>query len=353
MPEKEKGRIVAAFSIPYSYFIKPEKFNCIRLKKNSRADCSFPLHVSLISIVCSEGPVSAFRFHLLFAGALVAASAHAQASYTSMPLDGGFGALDTSAPSIPAEQIIQQFTAKESVSRAALDNYTWERSVKVQTIDDDNKVDGQYFQVTDISYDSTGRRTEHVVEAPPNSLERVMMSPADFSDIEERLPFVLTKEDAPQYNITYVGKQKIDEVQTYAFDIRPKSIEKGKRYFEGRIWVDQQDMQIVVTNGKNVPDDLRKGHEDLSMPFMTYRQQIDGKYWFPVYTHGDGVLHFSAGNGYLSQDVHMRETVKYTNYKQYRSTVRVLFEGQDISNGAPAQNGQQPPAQQPESKPQH
>lgn len=296
------------------------------------------------------------RFRLLAVAAVLAASAHAQVSYTSMPLDSGFGPLDTSAPKIPAAQIIQEFTAKESVYRAALDNYTYERSVKVDTIDDDGKVDGQYYQVTDISFDPDGRRIEHVIEAPPTTLERVMMSPADFSDIEERLPFVLTTEDAAQYNITYVGKQKIDEVETYVFDVTPKVIEKRMRYFQGRIWVDQQDLQIVVTNGKNVPDDLRKGHEDLSLPFITYRQQIDGKYWFPVYTHGDGVLHFSAGDGYLSQDVHMRETVKYTNYKQYRSTVRVLFQGHDISNGQqPASNGQPPAGQgapQQQGKPQ-
>jgi hypothetical protein len=290
------------------------------------------------------------RFRLLLAAALIAASAHAQVSYTSMPLDSGFGPLDTSAPQIPAQQIIKEFTAKESIFRAALDNYTYERGVKVDTIDDDGKVDGQYYQVTDISFDPDGHRVEHVVDAPVNTLERVMMSPADFSDIEERLPFVLTTEDAAQYNITYVGKQKIDEVDTYVFDVAPKVIEKRKRYFEGRIWVDQRDLQIVVTNGKNVPDDLRKGHEDLSLPFITYRQQIDGKYWFPVYTHGDGVLHFTGGNGYLSQDVHMRETVKYTNYKQYHSTIRVLFQGQDISNGT----GQQPAPQQtpPPAKPQ-
>jgi hypothetical protein len=261
-----------------------------------------------------------------------------------MPLDAGFGPLDTSAPKIPAAQIVQEFTAKESVFRAALDNYTYERSVKVDTIDDDSKVDGQYFQVSDISFDPNGRRSEHVVEAPVNTLERVMMSPADFSDIEERLPFVLTTQDAAQYDITYVGKQKIDEVDTYVFNVKPKTIEKGKRYFEGRIWVDEQELQIVVTNGKNVPDDLRKGHEDLSMPFTTYRQQIDGKYWFPVYTHGDGVLHFSAGSGYLSQDVHMRETVKYTNYKQYRSTIRVLFQGQDIGKGQQPAQPAPPPA---------
>jgi len=288
-----------------------------------------------------------FRFRVLIAAAvlaLVAASAHAQVSFTSVPLDAGFGPLDTSAPPIPVPQLIKEFTAKETVFRNALNNYTYTRSVKVQTINDDNKVDGQYFQVTDIMFDPNGHRVEHVVDAPVSTLERVTMSPADFSDIEDRLPFVLTTEDAEQYNISYVGKQKIDQVETYVFDVEPKVIEKNHRYFKGRIWVDQKDHQIVVTDGKNVPDDLRKGHEDLSLPFITYRQQIDGKYWFPVYTHEDGVLHFTGGDGYMSQDVHLRETLKYTNYKQYRSTVRVLFQGQDISNGKPGQQQAPPPA---------
>ncbi|HEX3471595.1 MAG TPA: hypothetical protein VHT28_10455 [Silvibacterium sp.] len=282
---------------------------------------------------------------------VLALSAQAQVSYTSMPLDQGFGALDTSAPVVPAQQIIDQFTAKESVFRQAMANYTYERSVKVETVDDDNKVDGQYFQVTDISFDPNGKRFEHVVLAPASSLERVQMSPADFQDIEQRLPFVLTKEDVGQYDLTYLGKQKVDELDTYVFDVKPKVIEKNKRYFQGRIWVEQHDLQIVVTNGKNVPDDTRKGHEDLSPPFTTYREQVDGKYWFPVYTRGEGVLHFSAGNGYLSQDVHMRETLKYTDYKQYHANVRVIFEGQDISNG---NNQSGSPAQQPppQAKPQ-
>ncbi|MFY9936298.1 MAG: hypothetical protein WAK33_05485 [Silvibacterium sp.] len=274
-------------------------------------------------------------------------SARGQVSYTSMPLDQGFGPLDTSAPAIPAQQIIDEFTAKESVFRRAMANYLYERSVKVETLDDDNKVDGQYFQVTDISFDPTGKRFEHVVLAPANTLERIMMSPADFQDIEQRLPFVLTKEDVGQYDLTYLGKQKVDELDTYVFDVKPKVIEKNKRYFQGRIWVEQHDLQIVVTNGKNVPDDTRKGHEDLSPPFTTYREQIDGKYWFPVYTKGEGILHFSAGTGYLSSDVHIRETLKYTDYKQYHSNIRVLYEGQDISNGT--NPGQQAP---PPAKPQ-
>ncbi len=291
---------------------------------------------------------AAVRYALLGTAFLaLSICAGAQVSYTSMPLDQGFGRLDTSQPAIPPQQIIDQFTAKESVFRRAMANYTYERSVKVETIDDDNKVDGQYFQVTDISFDPNGKHFEHVVLAPANTLERISMSPADFQDIEQRLPFVLTKEDVGQYDLSYIGKQTVDEVDTYVFDVKPKVIEKNKRYFQGRIWVDQRDLQIVVTNGKNVPDDTRKGHEDLSPPFTTYREQIDGKYWFPVYTRGEGILHFSGGNGYMSQDVHIRETLKYTNYKQYHANVRVLFEGQDISNngGTPESPSQQAPQQ--------
>lgn len=273
----------------------------------------------------------------------------AQASYTSMPLDQGFSPLDQSQPDIPVQQIVTEFTAKEAVFRHALDNYTWTRSVRVETVDDDGKADGRYYQVVDIAFDADGHRTERVLESPANSLTRVMMSPADFEDIEERLPFVLTSQDAPQYDITYVGKQKIDDIDTWVFDVKPKAIEKKKRYFQGRIWVDQKDHQIVVTNGKNVPDDVRPGHEDLSTPFVTYRQLVDGKYWFPVYTHGDGILHFAGGHGYLSEDVRLRETLKYTNYHEFHTSIRVLYQGQDITGDPNKQPpaGQSQPAQAP------
>ena len=285
---------------------------------------------------------------LAFLFGMTAAFVSAQVSYTAMPLDQGFGQLDTSAPSVPAQQIIDNFTAKESEYRMALGNYTYERTVKVETIDDDGKVDGQYYNVTDITFDPTGRRFEKVMFAPQNSLQRVMMSPADFQDIEQRLPFVLTKEDVGQYDLTYVGKQQVDEVDTYVFEVKPKVIEKNKRYFQGKIWVDQKDLQIVVTNGKNVPDDTRKGHEDLSTPFTTYREQVDGKYWFPVYTRGEGVLHFMGGSGYIAQDVHMRETLKYAKYKRFGTSVKITFDGQEIGQGT---GNQPPPAQQPQQQP--
>jgi hypothetical protein len=275
----------------------------------------------------------------------------AQASYTQLqPTDSGYGPLDKSTPSIPPDQIVQKFATKETEFRKAMDQYTYTRSVKIETISDDGHPDGVYQQVTDISYDGKGAKLEHVTFAPANTLERIMMTPADMSDIEHRLPFVLTTEDLPLYNIEYVGRQKVDDLDTYVFDVSPKKIEKGQRYIQGRIWVDQRDLQIVVVNAKNVPDDLRPGHEDLSLPFTTYREQVDGQYWFPVYSKADGILHFGGGKGYMSEDVHVRSIVKYSNYKRFGSSIKITFEGQDITNNNQPSAPGNPPANQQENQ---
>lgn len=268
--------------------------------------------------------------------------------------DQGYGPVDTSPPSIPPEQIIQQFAAKESEFRQALDNYTYQRDVTVETIDEDGRPDGVYREVTQISFDNQSRKIEHVTFAPASTLDSarepnddIMMSPADMSDIEHRLPFVLTSQDIGEYNLKYVGRQTVDQVDTYIFDVAPKVIQKNRRYFQGRIWVDQKDLQIVITSGKNVPDDTRKGHEDLSPPFTTYREQVDGKYWFPVYTKADAILHFTGGTGYASQDVHIREILRYTDYKQFRSNIKLIFQGQDVTNKTNQPANTPPPANGP------
>ena len=260
-------------------------------------------------------------------------------SFTPMSLDAGFGHMDISAPAVPPEQIIKEFAARESEFQDALNHYTYRRYARVQTLDDDNKVDGEWYEVDDVIFDPNGQRTEKVVFAPGSTLQRVMMSPSDLQDISHGYPFVLTTEAIAQYDVKYVGRQKVDEVDCYVFSVSPKIIEKKKRYFDGRIWVDATDLQIVVTNGRMVPDDTRKNNEDLHPPFMTWRQQVDGHYWFPVYTKGEGILHFSGGSGYMAQDVHIRDTVKYTDYKRFGSTSTIIFNGQNL----PA-NNQQPNA---------
>jgi hypothetical protein len=264
----------------------------------------------------------------------------------------GFGKLDPAPPTgISVDEIVKKFASRESEFAQARNDYTFRQTVKVDTVDNDSgKVDGEYQQVTDITFAPDGKRDEHVVFASQNTLDRIMMTPADFDEIEHRLPFILTTEDLPHYDVTYVGRQKVDEIDTYVFDAGPKVIEKKQHYFQGRVWVDQQDLQIVLINGKTVPQDTRPGHEDLQPPFTTYYEQVDGKYWFPTYTKAEGVLHFAAQNGSLSEDVHIRSTVRYTDYKRFRSSSRIIFNGQDITNnkdsGGQKQqpNSSQPPA---------
>jgi len=277
-----------------------------------------------------------------------ALAAVANPGVTSEQQPEGFGPLDpTPPPGLNPDQIIQKMGARESEFKRARDNYLFRQTVKVDTISDDTgKPDGEYLQVTDISFSKEGRREEHVVFAPQNTLTRVMMSPVDFDEIEHRLPFVLTTEDLAQYDVKYLGRQKVDELDTFVFEAGPKTLEKGKHYFQGKVWVDQQDFQIVLINGQTVPQDLRRGHEDLQPPFTTYYEQVDGKYWFPTYTKAEGVLHFPVGEG---GDVHMRNTVKYTDYKQYRATSRIIYNGQDITPDKDNKGTQQP--QQP-AKPQ-
>jgi hypothetical protein len=192
-------------------------------------------------------------------------------------------------------------------------------------------VDGEWYEVADVIFTPSGTRTEKVVFAPGNTLQRVQMSSSDLQDIQHGYSFVLTTEAIAQYNVKYVGRQKVDEVDCYVFDVSPKTIEKKKRYFDGRIWVDATDLQIVVSNGRMVPDDTRKNNEDLHPPFMTWRQQVDGHYWFPVYTKGEGILHFAGGSGYMSQDVHIRDTIKYSDYKQFGSTSKIIYDGKEIT----------------------
>lgn len=266
---------------------------------------------------------------LLASFAIFPLSAQDKDTFTPMALDSGFGHMDLTPPSTPPEEIIKKFAAKESEFEDALNHYTYRRVARVQTLNDDNKVDGEWYQVDDVIFDSTGKRTERTVFAPESTLQRVMMSPSDLQDIQKGYPFVLTSENIGEYDVKYVGKQKVDEIDCYVFDVSPKQIAKGKRYLLGRIWVDATDLQIVVTNGRMVPDDTRKGSEDLHPPFMTWRAQIDGHYWFPVYTKGEGILHFAGGHGYMADDVHIRDVIKYTDYKRFGSTSRIIFNGEE------------------------
>jgi hypothetical protein len=239
-------------------------------------------------------------------------------------------------PPIPVDEIIRRFAEKEKEFKIARAVYTYRQDVKVQELNGDDRVTGEFNLISDIIFDSSGRRTEKIVRAPAPTLVKIGMTAEDMQDLREIQPFVLTSDDIHKYDLKYGGKEKIDEIDCYVFDVSPKKIEKGQRYFEGKIWVDDQDFQIVKTYGKAVPDVREKGRENIFPRFETYREQIDGKYWFPTYTRAVDTLQFSSGA------VRMREIVRYENYKKFEADVRLTFGDVVDENGKPTGAGTGP-----------
>ncbi len=249
------------------------------------------------------------------------------------------GPLSTDQPKgVTSQQIIEKFAAKEREFREARDHYTFRQDVKVQTLDGDT-VTGEYREVFDVTYDNQGKHLENVVYAPSNSLTEIMMMPEDIQSLRHLMPFVLTSDETPDYDVLYVGQQQEDELHCYVFDIAPKKIQPKRLYFQGRIWVDDHDFQIVKTSGKTVPETHKKDNENLFPKFTTWREQVDGLYWFPAYTKADDTLHFRKG---AYQDVHIREIVKYTDYKRFGSKVTVTYEGKEIPKGEQKPDEQKP-----------
>ena len=227
-------------------------------------------------------------------------------------------------PPIPPEEIIRKFSQKEEEFRKARDNYTYRQTVRIEVLTLDGRRTGQErFEVSDVLFDNRSRRVEKVLKAPPDTLRDIILTPEDISDIQHIYPFVLTTANIDKYGLAYLGKEKVDELDTYVFDVHPKKIEGEERYFEGKIWVDDKDLQIVKTFGKTVYQVTRKTREQRFPRFETIRDQVDGKYWFPVWTKADDVLHFPNGN-----DVRVREVVKYENYKRFEAEVKITVEGE-------------------------
>ena len=226
-------------------------------------------------------------------------------------------------PLLPAadpspQEIIQKFAAKESEFRKAREAYTYRQLVKLEELDGGGNVQGKWEINSDIVFGANNQRTEKVVFAPLITLRNITLTPQDEQDLRNVQPFVLTSEDVGKYDIQYQGKQNADEIPCYLFSVKPKTMLKGERYFEGQIWVDDRDFQIVKTFGKGVG--LLKKNEDNQFPrFETYREQIDGKYWFPTYTHADDVLHFKDS----SQRIRM--VVKYQDYKRFGAQSTITF----------------------------
>lgn len=216
------------------------------------------------------------------------------------------------------DDIIQKFAAKEAAFSQARENYTYKQTARIQELDDAGNPTGQWEMVSDITFASDGKRAEHVTRSPVPSLHNILLTPEDMEDLKSVQPFVLTTNELPKYLIRYLGKQQVDEIGCYVFAVKPKKLETGQRYFQGEVWVDDRDLQIVKTYGRGVG--VIKHSSDNQFPkFETYREQIDGKYWFPTYTIANDTLHFK------DNDQRIKQTVRYEDYKQFKSDVKVTF----------------------------
>ncbi|HLL99908.1 MAG TPA: hypothetical protein VK400_02550, partial [Pyrinomonadaceae bacterium] len=251
-----------------------------------------------------------FRFFLLTAILCLTAFGGAQAQDSIVR---------TNLSQAEIDRIVKTFTTKEGESRAALSQYVFNRSASVSTIGLGGNITGAFRRDSFMNISPEGVRVEKILFAPVSTLTEVEMTVEDLEDLSGVNPFALDPSAVNLYNFTFVGKEKIDELDLYVFDVAPKVLPDPKktkqRFFLGRIWVDDRDLQIVKSRGKGVPETKKN-----KFPVVeTIRMNVDGKYWFPADTRSDDEIVFDSG-----QVVKLRVRIKYTNYRQGKSEVRIL-----------------------------
>jgi TonB family protein len=230
--------------------------------------------------------------------------------------------VDGSMSSIEGQKIINSFTAKEEEFRRALNSYSFKRDALVQSIGMGGQVVGEYHRVSQFTFDDQGNRYEKINFFPMSSMPEITQE--DIDDLGGIEPFALNPAKISKYNIKYVGKEKIDELNLYVFDVTPKVMPDPKkikdRLFMGRIWVDDQDLQIVKSKGKGVPETKINKFPTVE----TYREHIDGRYWFPTYSYADEELVFDNGSS-----LHVRMKVRYLDFTPTKATLKVTEVGEN------------------------
>jgi len=221
-------------------------------------------------------------------------------------------------PAAEIERIIKTFTAREGQFRRALNAYSFKRDAVLQSLGMGGQITGEYHRVSLFTFDDQGNRYEKINYFPMPSFNG-SVTQEDLDDLGGIQPFALDPSKISEYDFKYVGKDKIDELNLYVFDVSPKVMPDPKktkeRLFMGRIWVEDQDLQIVKTKGKGVPETKKNKFPTVE----TYREQIDGRYWFPTYSYADEELIFENGDS-----LHVRMKVRYTDFELARAKVKII-----------------------------
>ncbi len=231
---------------------------------------------------------------------------------------------------VEVERIMRAFTAKEAEFRQALNQYGFKRDAVMQSIGWGGQITGEYHRVSRFVFDDAGQRFEKIVLFPLPTLTSFTITAEDLEDFGGVQTFALEAHKVGQYDFKYVGKEKIDDLDLHVFDVAPKVMPDPKktkeRFFVGRVWVDDQDLQIVKVRGKGVPETKESRYPT----FETYRENIDGKYWFPSVTFADDQLVFSTGDV-----AHIRLRIKFSEYERFRAKVRIIDDAGELPEQTP------------------
>ena len=239
-------------------------------------------------------------------------------------------------PSLPPEEIIKKFSEKEDQYLTARAGYGYRKTTRIDEFDHEGRLIGQFLSVSETIRAPNGRVVNKVVEHPQSSLHLVPLEPEDAKELDRIPPFPLVSSQLPKYNLKYIGEEQIDEINCYIFQVKPKGVDRTTAYFDGIAWVDQKYLEVVKTYGKWV-NELGDVHI-ANLPFTTYetyRENVDGKYWFPSYQRSDDTVHLKEG------DFPVRLVIKWAEFKVLPAASSAPA---PTSPTAPSADTPQPPA---------
>jgi len=222
-------------------------------------------------------------------------------------------------PAQPAN-LARRVAEKETENIEARAHYLYRQEVTIQEFEKRGTPGGHYRETREVIFSPTGERTERMAGSPVNTLKRLILTEEDFNDIRDVQPFLFTTTQLWLYETRPRGEEMADGIDCWVLQVRPRQVLDGQRLFDGLFWVDKRDYSVVKSEGVAVPQILRRKQENLFPHFTTFRERVDGNYWFPARTYGDDTLPFSSG------PIRMRLDIKYTGYKRFSAESTVTFE---------------------------
>jgi hypothetical protein len=225
--------------------------------------------------------------------------------------------IETEAPpSLPPAQIIERFSKKEELYEGTRPTYAYRKTIRIQEFGPNGRAAGEFTATYDAVRSSDGKLYEKALAAPQSTLEYLQFEPEDVQKLTRLPMYAVTARELPKYNLQFLSSEKVDEIDCYIFQVSPKTLDRQHALFDGIVWVDQKYLEVVKTYGQWITD-LGPLHVP-SLPFdmfETYRENVEGKYWFPNYTRSDGVYKLK------DRDVPIRVTIKWTDYKPFPDVV--------------------------------